>query len=64
MLFSQYRTLVLEEGSPWNRATAEVGAMHRLAPILMTTLVSALCLLPLALGRHALVRKLRGRWRW
>ena len=47
MLLSHYRTLVLEEGRPWNRETAELGAMHRLAPILMTTSVTALGLLPL-----------------
>ncbi len=60
MLLSHYRTLVLEEGGPWNRARTELGATHRLVPILMTTRVSALCLLPLALGRLAPVRKLRG----
>ena len=49
MLLSHYRTLVLEEGRPWDRETVEFGAMHRLAPILMTASVTALGLLPLAL---------------
>ena len=48
MLLSHYRTLVVDEGLPWSRETAELGAMHRLVPILMTASVTALGLLPLA----------------
>ncbi len=50
MLLSHYRTLVTEEGLPWSWETARLGAMNRLAPILMTALVTALGLLPLAIG--------------
>ncbi len=50
MLLSHYRTLVIDEGMPWSRETAHLGAMHRLAPILMTASVTALGLLPLAIG--------------
>lgn len=50
MLLSQYRTLVLEDGMAWSQETAQYGAMHRLAPILMTAAVTALGLLPLAIG--------------
>ena len=60
MLLSHYRTLVLEEGRPWNRETAELGAMHRLAPILMTASVTALGLLPLALGAHRPGQEIEG----
>jgi CzcA family heavy metal efflux pump len=52
MLLSHHRRLVLEEGHPWSRETAELGAMHRLAPILMTATVTALGLLPIALGAN------------
>ena len=60
MLLSHYRTLILEEGRPWNRETAELGAMHRLAPILMTATVTALGLLPLALGAHRPGQEIEG----
>jgi len=60
MLLSHYRTLVLEEGRPWNRETAELGAMHRLAPILMTASVTALGLLPLALRPHLAGQEIEG----
>ncbi len=60
MLLSHYRALVLEEGRPWNRETAELGAMHRLAPILMTASVTALGLLPLALGVHRPGQEIQG----
>ncbi|HET9108472.1 MAG TPA: efflux RND transporter permease subunit [Steroidobacteraceae bacterium] len=60
MLLSHYRTLVLEEGRPWNRETAELGAMHRLGPILMTASVTALGLLPLALRAHVPGQEIEG----
>ncbi len=60
MLLSHYRTLVFEERRPWNRETAELGAMHRLAPILMTASVTALGLLPLALGAHRPGQEIEG----
>ena len=60
MLLSHYRTLVLEEGRPWTLETAELGAMHRMAPILMTAAVTALGLLPLALGAHRAGQEIEG----
>ncbi len=49
MLMSHYDHLVRHEGMQWGREAAERGAMERLVPILMTALVTALGLLPLAL---------------
>jgi CzcA family heavy metal efflux pump len=60
MLLSHYRTLVLEERRPWSRETAHMGAMHRLAPILMTASVTALGLLPLAIGAHLPGQEIEG----
>ncbi|EQD33998.1 Acriflavin resistance protein, partial [mine drainage metagenome] len=60
MLLSHYRTLVADEGRPWNRETAELGAMHRLAPILMTAAVTALGLLPVALRPHLAGQEIEG----
>ena len=60
MLLSHYRTLVIEEGRPWSRETAELGAMHRMAPILMTASVTALGLLPLALGARRPGQEIEG----
>lgn len=53
MLVSHYRHLVEVEGLPWNIDTARRGAAERLVPILMTALVTALGLLPLALTAGA-----------
>ncbi|MDE2201606.1 MAG: efflux RND transporter permease subunit [Burkholderiaceae bacterium] len=49
MLISHYKHLVHEEGHLWTLETATLGAKERLAPILMTALVTGLGLLPLAL---------------
>jgi CzcA family heavy metal efflux pump len=49
MLISHYQHLVHQEGHPWNAETATLGASERLAPILMTALVTGLGLLPLAI---------------
>lgn len=49
MLISHYQQLVHQEGREWNAETATLGAAERLAPILMTALVTGLGLLPLAL---------------
>lgn len=49
MLISHYRHLVQHEGHAWNMDTATLGATERLAPILMTALVTGLGLLPLAI---------------
>ncbi len=48
MLISHYQHLVSEEGMTWGMDAAIRGASERLVPILMTALVTALGLLPLA----------------
>lgn len=60
MLMSHYQHLVVEEGQPWGWPTVLRGATERLVPILMTALVTALGLLPLALGRNAPGREIEG----
>jgi CzcA family heavy metal efflux pump len=60
MLISHYDHLVTVEGAPWGRATASRGALERLGPILMTALVTALGLLPLALGSGDPGREIEG----
>jgi Cu/Ag efflux pump CusA len=50
MMVTHFEHLVREEGCPWGLETALRGASERLAPIVMTALVTALGLLPLALG--------------
>jgi Cu/Ag efflux pump CusA len=60
MLISHYEHLVREEGQEWNWATALRGASERLAPIVMTALVTGLGLLPLALGSGAPGREIEG----
>jgi CzcA family heavy metal efflux pump len=60
MLISHYDHLVNVEGVPWGRAAATRGALERLGPILMTALVTALGLLPLALGSGDPGREIEG----
>jgi len=50
LLLSYYEQLVDEEGRPWDTATLLRGANERLTPILMTAILTALALLPLALS--------------
>lgn len=50
MIVSHYRRLVEEEGAPWGLETAIRGAAERVVPILMTALVTALALLPIAVS--------------
>ncbi|QJD28988.1 efflux RND transporter permease subunit [Methylococcus geothermalis] len=50
MLLSHYRHLVEREGQRWNLDTAIRGAQERLPSILMTALVTALAMLPIAIG--------------
>lgn len=52
MLMTHYQHLVDVEGMPWGRKTMIRGAQERLAPILMTALVTALGLLPLGARRR------------
>ena len=50
MLASHYRRLVEVEGREWSMETAIRGARERLPSILMTALVTALAMLPIAIG--------------
>ncbi|TAN05553.1 MAG: efflux RND transporter permease subunit [Rhizobiaceae bacterium] len=49
MLVGHYQHLVEKEGMLWSLETAVRGASERLVPILMTAIVTALALLPLAI---------------
>ena len=60
MLISHYEHLVEVEGRSWGMATALQGASERLAPILMTALVTGLGLLPLAIGSGDPGREIEG----
>ncbi|MHB1074375.1 efflux RND transporter permease subunit [Thiobacillus sp.] len=60
MLISHYRHLVEVEGVAWGKDAAIRGAAERLSPILMTALVTALGLLPLALSSGAPGNEIEG----
>ncbi|MGC2211149.1 MAG: efflux RND transporter permease subunit [Candidatus Korobacteraceae bacterium] len=60
MLISHYEHLVEVEGRSWGLETALQGASERLAPILMTALVTGLGLLPLAIGSGDPGREIEG----
>ena len=60
MLISHYEHLVAVEGREWGYRTAIDGASERLIPILMTALVTALGLLPLALRSSAPGQEIEG----
>ncbi|MES2405845.1 MAG: efflux RND transporter permease subunit [Pseudomonadota bacterium] len=60
MLISHYHHLVEVEGMPWGKEAAVRGAAERLSPILMTALVTALGLLPLALTSGAPGNEIEG----
>ena len=60
MLVSHYQQLVEVERLPWNTQTALRGAAERLPSILMTALVTALGLMPLALGSGEPGREIEG----
>ena len=60
MLVSHYQHLVEIEGLSWNGQTALRGAAERLPSILMTALVTALGLMPLALGTGEPGREIEG----
>jgi Cu/Ag efflux pump CusA len=60
MLISHYEHLVEAEGMVWGLDTALLGASERLAPILMTALVTGLGLLPLAIGSGDPGREIEG----
>jgi CzcA family heavy metal efflux pump len=60
MLVSHYDHLVRVEGATWSQGTAVRGALERLGPILMTALVTAIALLPLAIGSGDPGREIEG----
>jgi Cu/Ag efflux pump CusA len=60
MMISHFEHLVQEEGMEWGLRTAIRGASERLIPILMTALVTALGLLPLAVGAGEAGREIEG----
>ena len=60
MLISHYEHLVEADGMAWELDTALRGASERLAPILMTALVTGLALLPLAIGSGDPGREIEG----
>lgn len=60
MMISHFEHLVEVEGRTWGVATAVEGAADRLVPILMTSLVTALGLLPLAIGSGNAGREIEG----
>jgi Cu/Ag efflux pump CusA len=60
MMVSHFEHLVREEGMTWGLEAAVRGATERLVPILMTALVTALGLLPLAIGSGSTGREIEG----
>jgi CzcA family heavy metal efflux pump len=60
LMISHFDHLVTQEGMTWSLATAIRGANERLVPILMTALVTALGLLPLAIGSGEAGREIEG----
>jgi CzcA family heavy metal efflux pump len=60
MMISHFDHLVAKEGMTWGLEAAIRGASERLLPILMTALVTALGLLPLAIGTGEAGREIEG----
>jgi len=60
LMIDHYERLVGVEGLAWDLATAVRGAADRLPAILMTSLVTGLGVLPLALGMNAPGREIEG----
>ncbi len=60
MMISHFEHLVDRERVPWGVEAAIKGAGDRLAPILMTSIVTALGLLPLAIGMSEPGREIEG----
>ncbi len=60
MMISHFEHLVANEGARWGRETVLRGASERLLPILMTATVTALGVLPLALGSETPGREIEG----
>jgi CzcA family heavy metal efflux pump len=60
MMVSHWQHLYEHEGMPWGTELVFRGARERLAPVLMTALVTALGLLPIALGSGEAGREIEG----
>ncbi|MBD9360285.1 efflux RND transporter permease subunit [Methylomonas fluvii] len=60
MLISHYRHLIEMEGQIWSTETLIRGAQERLPAILMTALVTALAMLPIAIGSDNPGREIMG----
>jgi Cu/Ag efflux pump CusA len=60
MMISHFEHIVTQEGMTWGPEAALRGATERLVPILMTALVTALGLLPLAIGTGEAGREIEG----
>ena len=60
MMISHFEHLVRREGMTWGLPTVIRGASERLIPILMTALVTAIGLLPLAVGTGEAGREIEG----
>ena len=60
LLLAHYEHLVEVEGEHWNPGTVLRGAQERLIPILMTAAVTALGLMPLALGMNQPEQEIEG----
>ena len=60
MMISHFEHLVTAEGESWGLETALRGAAERLLPVLMTALVAALGLLPIAIGSGDPGREIEG----
>jgi CzcA family heavy metal efflux pump len=60
LLLSHYEHLVEVEGAKWEPSTVLRGAQERLVPILMTAAVTALGLMPLAIGMHQPGQEIEG----
>ncbi len=60
LLLAHYEQLVETEGAGWSNATVLRGAAERLVPILMTAVVTALGLAPLAFGMNQPGQEIEG----
>ena len=62
LMIAHYKNLVEVEGMQWDLKTAVRGAADRLTPILMTSIVTGLGILPLAIGGAIQAGKSEDRW--
>jgi CzcA family heavy metal efflux pump len=60
LLVSHYDHLTVVEGRPWSLETSKEGAEERLTPVLLTALLTALALLPVALQLHQSGHEIEG----